>query len=192
MANGLMQSTGFVSTGSFPQEGMPPTQSVAALSPFVSNPVSVSDINNATNSFTDGTGTPVYANPNLPSVTQDQCNAIKCGGAADTMTKFACSLSFGAGNWDVCSDQCAPYRPAGTPCGGASGPTPNTLASQFPGQPLTPSTLTTPIPDITGGQAWGVGAAPQVPTCGTQWISDNPVLAVGALALLFVLAGGMK
>jgi hypothetical protein len=177
---GMMQSTGFISTGSFPQEGLPPTASVAALSPFVSNPVSVSDITSASNSFTDGTGTPVYANPGLPPVTEELCNAIKCGAntTADTMTKFACSLSYGAGNWDTCLPQ--------------NTATPTPLAVQFPNQPLTPQSLTAPVPDITGGQNWGVAPAVPQNTCGTSWISDNPLLAVGALAALFILAGGMK
>lgn len=190
----MMQSTGFISTGSFPQQGLPPTQSQAAVSPFISTPVSISDINNATNSFTDGGGNPVLANPNLPSVTLDQCNAIKCNINlnADVNTKIACSQSFGAGNWDPCSSQCAPYRPANYPCGGGGNPqTPQTLATQFPSQPLTPQTLVTPFPDITANQNWGV-APPMRSTCNTQWISDNPLLALAALGAVFFALGGLK
>jgi hypothetical protein len=159
-------------------------------------PVTVADINNASNSFTDAGGNPVYANPNLPAVTEDQCNAIKCGASPnnDPATVYACSQSYGAGVWDLCTDaRCAPYR--GSSCNSAtpvvSAPTTvPTYASQFPSQPLTPTSLTTPLPDVTGGQNWGVAPAPVGPDMActvAQWINNNPLIACAMLGALVFL-----
>jgi hypothetical protein len=174
--------------------------------PSAFTPVSVSDINSASNSFTDGGGNPVFANPNLPAVTEDECNAIKCGApgaSTDPMAVYACSQSYGAGVWDLCTDaRCAPYR--GSACHAAmpvvSAPVPSTgitapLATQFPNQPLTPNSLTTPLPDVTGGQAWGVAPAPVGPSVecmAAQRINANPLVACAALGALFFLIKGLK
>lgn len=158
--------------------------------------VSVSDINAASGSYMDPSGqTPVYGNPNLPAVSEDLCNAIKCGAqSADDATKFACSKSFGAGVWDLCGDaRCLPYRNAS--CGGA---TPPTSASLNPMQPLTPASLMTPIPNISGGNlsaqlnsAYG-DVGPGVMCSASQWVNNNPLLAVAVLGGLFLLLKGTK
>jgi len=179
----------FINAGMLPQQSVPIDYSTAASSMFISAPVSVADINNASNSYTDGAGNPVMANPNLPAVTQAQCESIKCGATqGDEATLFACSQSFGAGVWDLCGDaRCAPYRGASCP---TMSPTPTPLAVQFPNQPLTPASLTAPIPDITT-QLPGMGQPQQVgpdALCSfSQWVNNNPLLACAALVGVFML-----
>lgn len=182
----------FINAGMLPQQSVPINYSTAAASGFISAPVSVADINNATNTYTDAGGNPVMANPNLPAVTQAQCESIKCGAThADAMTQYACSQSFGAGVWDLCGDsRCAPYRGASCPTTSA---TPPTLAVQFPTQPLTPASLTTPIPDITTqipGVAQTQQVGPDAMCMFSQWVNNNPLLACAALVGVFMLVKG--
>jgi hypothetical protein len=150
--------------------------------------VAISDINDASNSYMNAAGNPVMANPNLPSVTEDQCNSIKCGvpnaSTVPLTILAACSNAYGAGNWDLCTDaRCAPYR--GASCSSSAPTSVTPLATQFPNQPLTPASLTTPAPDITASQNWGVAPQQQMGPSATclvaSWINDNAFLACALL-----------
>lgn len=148
------------------------------------------DINNASNSYMDPSGvTPVFANPSLSSVSEDLCNAIKCGAqSADDLTKYACTQSFGAGVWDRCGDpRCAPYR--GTSCG-YTAPTPAASIATAVAPPSF-TTLTAPVPDITAPptaqEAQTTQMGPDMLCSFSQWVNNNSLLAGALVVGLFLM-----
>ncbi len=162
---------------------------------FINAGLTTGDINSASNSYMDPSGVmPVYGAPGLPSVSQDLCNAIKCGAtSADLATKLACSNTYGAGVWDLCTDPaCAPYR--GTSCAMPSVPTITQQPQTTPaGSGLTPAALTPAFPVITGPPSPLIVTQPDFLCMFNSWVSANPVIAsLAAVGVFMLVSGGKK
>jgi hypothetical protein len=160
--------------------------------------MAVSTVNQQTGSYMENGPTgpnTVYNAPGLPSVTEEQCNAAKCGAVTlDALSLQACSANYGPGVWSRCTDsRCLPYRGNSCTSNGIVVPTPPpTIAN--PNQVLTPGNLAAPVPDITVTPPATVQYASEPgPVCRVNtWITDNPLLAVGLLGAFFVVTHGGK
>lgn len=176
------------------------SQSGGAVPVTVSTPASYYDAEDVTAPLLPATG------GNGMMADQDTCQQIQCGTITQEQAGMdllqACSAAGYVGA-RVCGDPvCAPYGGCGTP-GPASSSTPmpsattatmpsitNTAAVVAPVQVITPLGMQQRMPQIVNSQP-----AVMVAPCSdsfAQWVSDNPMLAVGALAGLAFLMLGKK
>jgi len=129
----------------------------------------------------------VISNPQTQAPGSGDCLPYQCGADSGNIAALEWCSSWGqVGAFPCSSSQCSPVSSyLNCPKPATAAPAPPQVQPKLPA--LTPANVVQPLPDITA--TLGPLPAPPSPWCLlNSWIGENPIIAVGVLAAVAIVA----